>query len=178
MSTRDLVHIALFAALTAALGLFPPLNIPALNVPITAQSLGVMLAGAILGARKGFLSIALFVALVAVGLPLLSGGRGGLGVIQGPSGGFILGYPVAAFVVGWLFQRHTGPLSIPTAILYALLGGVVVLYLMGVPWIAMVGKLPLMKALMGSAAYLPGDTLKAVATAFIAQAVRRAYPTL
>ncbi|MFB2594186.1 biotin transporter BioY [Paracoccus sp. p4-l81] len=179
MTTRDLVHIALFAALTAALGLFPPLTMPVTGVPVTAQSMGVMLAGALVGARRGGLALVLFVALVAVGLPLMAGGRGGLGVLQGPSGGFVLGFPVAAFVIGWLFDRHRGaPVPVGLAIGYLLLGGVAVLYLIGVPWLAMVGGLPFDKALIGSAVYLPGDLLKAVLTALIARAVRRAYPGL
>ena len=81
MSTKDIVYIALFAAVMAVLGLFPPITLPISGVPVTAQSLGPMLAGAILGARRGGLSILLFVALVALGLPLLSGGRGGFGII-------------------------------------------------------------------------------------------------
>ena len=72
MKTRDLVHVALFAAILAALGLMPPLLLPFIPVPITAQTLGVMLAGSILGARKAFLSLVLFHVLVAAGLPLLA----------------------------------------------------------------------------------------------------------
>ena len=75
MKTRDLAYIALFAALTAVLGLVP--TIPIGPVPITVQNLGLMLAGSILGARRGLLSQLLFLVLVAVGLPVL-GGSGGL----------------------------------------------------------------------------------------------------
>ncbi len=96
MKTRDLAHIALFTAMTAALGLLPPLMLPLLGVPITAQSMGPMLAGAILGARRGGLASALFILLVALGFPVLSGGRGGFGILFGPGGGFLLAYPVAA----------------------------------------------------------------------------------
>ena len=74
---RNMTRIALFAALIAALGLIPSLTL-AFGVPITAQSMGVMLAGAILGAKRGALAVLLFMALVALGLPLLAGGRGGL----------------------------------------------------------------------------------------------------
>ncbi|HEX8434993.1 biotin transporter BioY, partial [Archangium sp.] len=88
MKTRDLVHVALFAALVAALGLMPPLMLPFIPVPITAQTLGVMLAGSTLGARKAGLSLLLFQVLVLAGLPLLAGGHGGLAVLPGPTGGF------------------------------------------------------------------------------------------
>lgn len=81
MSTKGIVYIALFAALTAARGSFPPILLPVTGVPITAQSISVMLAGSILGARRGGLAIVLFLILVAVGLPLLAGGKGGIGVV-------------------------------------------------------------------------------------------------
>ena len=96
MKTKDIVYVALFAALTAVLGLFPPITLPVTGVSVTAQSLGPMLAGAILGARRGGLSIVLFLVLVAVGLPLLSGGRGGFGVMIGVTGGFMFGWAISA----------------------------------------------------------------------------------
>jgi biotin transport system substrate-specific component len=102
VKTRDLAYIALFAAITAVLGLLPAVPVPAVPVPITAQTLGVMLAGAVLGARRGGLAILLFLVVVAIGLPVLAGGRGGLSVFAGPSAGFLYAWPVAAFVTGLL----------------------------------------------------------------------------
>src|SRR5665811_955470 len=90
---RDLALIATFAGFIAALGLVPAFYPFGTAVPITTQSLGVMLAGSVIGSRRGFASLALFLALVALGLPLLAGGRGGLGVFVGPSMGFLLAYP-------------------------------------------------------------------------------------
>ena len=107
MSIKDDVHIALFAALTATLGLVPALALSVTGVPITAQSMGAMLAGSVLGARRGALSQLLFLALVAIGLPLLAGGRGGLGVFLGPSAGFLLGWVPAAAGIGFLFERSS-----------------------------------------------------------------------
>ena len=97
MTVKDMVYAALFAALTAALGLLPMVAVPGLPVPIHAQSLGVMLAGGVLGAKRGGLAMLVFMALVAAGLPLLSGGRGGIGIFLGPTGGFALGYIPGAF---------------------------------------------------------------------------------
>jgi len=94
---RNVVYIALFAALIAALGLLPTFFL-ASGIPITAQSLGVMLCGTILGAKRGALAVVLFLVLVAVGLPLLAGGRGGLGVFTTPWAGFLFGFPIAAFL--------------------------------------------------------------------------------
>ena len=83
MNTKDIVYISLFAAIMAALGVFPPLTIPAIGVPITAQSMGVMLAGGILRS-KTWRPFAGFIHGIGcrIGLPLLAGGRGGLGVFR------------------------------------------------------------------------------------------------
>lgn len=117
METRDTVFIATFAAITAALAVFPPMTLPVVGVPITAQSLGAILAGGVLGARRGGLSMILFLILVAIGLPLLSGGRGGFGVFMRPTGGFLLGWVVTAVVVGLLVERLWQRLGYVTAFL-------------------------------------------------------------
>jgi len=94
VKTKDLAYIALFAAITAVLGLVPAIQVG--PVPITAQTLGVMLAGSILGARRGFLSQLLFLVLVAIGLPLLASGTGGLAVFAGPTAGYLISAPISA----------------------------------------------------------------------------------
>jgi biotin transport system substrate-specific component len=174
MTTRDLTHIALFAAVTAALGLLPPLMLPLLGVPITAQSMGPMLAGAVLGARRGGLSMALFILLVALGFPVLSGGRGGLGILLGPGGGFLSAYPAAGYVVGLLCSCASPPLRFLPALGGILIGGIVLLYAAGIPWIAAVAGIGLSKAAVGSAWFLPGDLVKAMLAASVAVTVRRA----
>ena len=179
MSTRDIAYIALFAALTAALGLFPKLAIPvAGGVPITAQTLGVMLAGGILGARRGGLSMLLFLVLVGIGLPLLAGGRGGLGIFFGPSGGFLIGWVIGAFVTGWLVERFWQTLDWPRAALGCLVGGIVAVYTLGVPWLAVTAELSLLQAVAGSAAFIPGDLIKVAIAAAIIVTVKRSYPLI
>ncbi len=178
MTTRDIVLIALFAALMAVLAIFPPLTVPAIGVPITAQSIGPMLAGGIIGARRGGLSMLLFLALVAVGLPLLSGGRGGIGVFAGPTAGFLFGWVAAAIIIGWLTERAYKNLGFATAFSICVLGGVGVLYAIGVPVISLVANIPLWTALTGSAAFIPGDLIKAGVAAAIIVAVRKAYPMI
>jgi biotin transport system substrate-specific component len=178
VNTKDIVYIALFAALTAALGVFPPMVLPLIGVPITAQSMGAMLAGSILGAKRGALSLALFLLLVAVGLPLLAGGRGGFGVFLGPSGGFLLGWILSAFVIGWLFERYWTSLNLWNAILFLAFGGVVVLYAIGILWISIAAKITVLQAAVSSAAFIPGDIVKIVVTAFIALAVKRSFPLI
>lgn len=178
MSTRDVVHIALFAALTATLAVFPPLALPVTGVPITAQSLGPMLAGSIIGARRGLLSQVLFLALVAVGLPLLAGGRGGLGVLLGPSGGYLVGWAPAALVTGWLVQRYWDRLSMVSAAASVFAGGIVVVHAIGNTWVSMVTDLTLLEATIAAAPFLPGDLLKVGTAAAIAVTVRRSYPLM
>jgi biotin transport system substrate-specific component len=178
LTTRDMVHIALFAAIMAALGLLPPIPIGFIPVPITAQSMGVMLAGAILGARRGFLAIVLFLALVAVGLPLLAGGRGGFGVFFGPTAGFMVGWAVGAFVVGYLTERNWRRLSFLRLLAACVTGGILVVYGIGIPWLSVVANLPLPKATAGSITFIPGDLIKAVLATTVAMTVKRTYPVI
>lgn len=178
LDTRDIVHCALFAAVVAALGLLPPIPVGFLPVPITAQSLGVMLAGAMLGAKRGGLALVLFLVLVAAGLPLLSGGRGGFGVFLGPTGGFALGFALGAFVTGWLAGRLPRAGSIPSLFAACTIGGIGAMYALGIPWLAVVAGLPIEKAAAGSLVFIPGDLIKAGIAAFVAATVRRGYPAL
>lgn len=178
MRTKDIAQIALFAAIMVVLGLFPLIEVPIVPAPITSQTLGVALAGSIIGARRGGLSMLLFVVLVAVGLPVLAGGRGGLGVILGPTGGFILAYPLGAFVAGLLTERMWHRYTLWRAILCNFTGAALVLYVIGIPWMSVVSGMPLGKTFVVSAVFLPGDTLKVVLASLAAVAVRRAYPLI
>ncbi|WP_377645404.1 biotin transporter BioY [Oryzobacter terrae] len=176
--TRDVALVATFAGLIGALGLIPAFSPFGFPVPVTIQTLGVMLAGAVLGARRGAAAVLLFLALVAAGLPLLSGGRGGLGVFAGPSAGYLIGFPIAAFLIGYLVHRFGTPYRLVFALPSIVFGGIVVLYAIGIPVSAWRAELSLPAAIAGSAWFLVGDWIKAVVAAFVAQAVHRAYPGL
>jgi biotin transport system substrate-specific component len=178
MRIQDIVYVSLFAALTAALGLVPPIPVPVLPVPITAQALGPMLAGSILGSRRGGLSQVLFLVLVAMGLPLLSGGRGGLGVFAGPSAGYLIGFAAASVAVGWATERAWNRLTLLRALGINLIAGVLVIHACGVPVLAAVSGLGFANAIWGSAVFLPGDCLKALMAALIAVFVKRGYPLI
>lgn len=178
LSARDTAMVAVFAGVVAALGVVPPIAVTGSAVPITAQSMGVMLAGAILGARRGFWSLLLFVALVTVGLPLLAGGVGGLGVYATGRAGFLLGFPFAAYAVGWLAERTASPYRLIPGLAGNVVGGILVLYAFGTLGLATVGRLGLSEALVGLLLYLPGDLMKAVVAALIARGVHAAYPGL
>lgn len=175
---RNAALIAVFVGFVAALGLVPAFQPPGFAVPITAQSLGVMLAGAILGGRRGFAVLAVFLALVAVGLPLLAGGRGGLGVFMTPSAGFLFAYPVAAFVVGWLTERGGAPYRLSWGIAANVIGGIVVLYLAGIAGIAAIAGISVGAAAVSTWIFVPGDLAKAVIAALVARGVHAAYPGL
>jgi len=177
-SAAGLAMTATFVGVIAAMGLVPAFQVPGFGVPITIQSMGVMLAGAVLGRWRGAAAVAIFLILVAVGLPLLSGGRGGLGVFFRPSVGFLLGFPVAAFVIGWLSERLNTSHSLPRGILVNILGGIVVLYAFGTVGVALVSHISLGKALIANWIFIPGDLVKAVVAALIARGVHQALPGL
>ena len=178
--TRNTVYVAVFAAMIAAMGLVPPITLGVIPVPITLQTLGVMLAGAMLGPWRGALASLIVVVLSVAGLPLLAGGRGGLGVLLGPTGGYLVGWFFGSLVIGalfkyWVIRLQSKPLQLVAGVVSTILGGIVVIYLFGVPWTAVVTGLDLKTSLVGSFAFLPGDLLKAVVATLVALTVHRSY---
>jgi biotin transport system substrate-specific component len=173
---RDLALIAVFAAFIAALGQIPAFQPIAAVSPITAQTLGVMLAGSVLGARRGALAVVTFLVLVAAGLPLLSGGRGGPEVFVGKSAGFLLGWVLGAFVTGYLVQHRPARGLLGWLLLANVVGGIGAIYALGVPGMALIGGLPILKATVLSAVYLPGDLIKVAVASVVTAGVLRGYP--
>ena len=181
---RAAVFTALFAALFAVLS---SIAIPVGPVPVTLQTFGAMIAGGLLGARYGFASVLLAVALAAAGLPIFHG-KGGLAYVLGPTGGYIFSFPFAAWLVGWasdrLFRSRVRPFRLPPSRLLMLLAamlafGVAVPYLVGVPWLAYRADMSLAEAVAaGLAPFLPGDAAKAVAAALVVAALRPHMPKL
>ena len=173
MQTRSLVLIALFTAIIVVLGLIPPIMLTFIPVPIHAQSLGVLLAGVVLGARGGALSVLLLMTLVAIGLPVLSGGRGGLAVFAGPTAGYLVGFLPAAFVTDWIAdrvaRRTNSGWGAFAGFFAAATVGVVIDHAFGVAWlIAYVGLSP-RDAVIGDLVFVPGDLIKAGIAAYIGQ---------
>ncbi len=169
---RELARVAIFAALIIALGMVT-IPIPG-GVPITAQTLGVMLAGAVLGPRLAPLSVLLVLVLAAVGLPVLAGGRGGLGVFVGPTAGYLLGWLLGVIIIGLIVR--SGRTSWWRVALGVAVGGILVVYVCGVPVTALVLGLDLAPTALASLVFLPGDLLKAAAATALVLALRRAYP--
>lgn len=171
-ASATLGRVAVFAALIIVLGTVV-VPLPA-GVPITGQTLGVMLAGLVLGPRIAPWSIALVLALAAVGLPVLAGGRGGLGVFVGPTVGYMIGWIAGVVVIGLLLR--TGRFTWWRAAVAALVGGVLVVYAFGIPVQALVTGVPLDLTALSSLAFLPGDLIKVTAATLVVVALRRAYP--
>ena len=178
LTARDLAQIAVFAALIVALGLPGQLNIGTSGVPITLQSMGVMLAGAILGARKGCLSVLVVIALSMAGLPILAGGRSGLTAIVSPTAGYLIGWIPAVIVIGLLTRALMPRYNVIAGIGINIIGGLVVLYTFGVVGLIWRAELSLNAAIATNFLYLPGDLIKAVVTAVVAAQVHRSYPGL
>lgn len=133
--------------------------LPFTPVPITGQTFAVLLVGAALGSRRGAASLALYLLQGSLGLPVFAGGKSGLITLLGPTGGYLVGFVVAAFLVGYLAERGLDRRWFTA--LPAFLAGEIVIYLFGLPWLAtFVG---LEKALLGGLwPFLPGDFIKAL----------------
>lgn len=170
MQTRSLVLIALFTAIIVVLGLIPPIMLGFLPVPIHAQSLGVLLAGIVLGAREGALSVLLLIVLVAIGLPVLSGGRGGLAVFVSPTAGYLIGFLPAAYITGWLAaivsKKAISNWGMLIGYFCAATVGVLLTHAFGVAWLVFYVGLSLRDAFIGDLIFVPGDLLKAVIAAY------------
>jgi biotin transport system substrate-specific component len=155
---------SLFAAMTAV-GAY--ISIPVGPVPITLQVLFVFLAGIMLGSKWGTISMLVYVLLGIVGLPVFAGGASGLGVVLGPTGGYIIGFIVAAFVIGTLAERK-GTSSIQLNAAFMLIG-LVIIYAIGVTQLKFVAQLSFTQAIaLGMLPFLIGDFLKIAIASYIA----------
>ncbi|WP_304969755.1 biotin transporter BioY [Romboutsia ilealis] len=118
LKTNELIICSLFASLTAIL---TQISIPLPMVPLTMQIFAVTLCGLVLGKRLGFISQIIYVLLGAIGLPVFSKFGGGIGIILGPTGGFILSFPIVAFVVGYFCEKFKSTIGIMLGMIFSLL---------------------------------------------------------
>lgn len=177
--STDLALISGFAALIAVCAILPAIKVGA-PVPITLQTFGVLLAGAVLGAKRGLLAVLLYLAVGLAGLPVFSGGVGGPSVLQGPSVGYLLAFPFAAALCGFLVERlpRTRLASVPVVFAAGLFSSAVFIHTLGIA--GMVWRIPTTwsHAWQLDVIYWPGDVVKNVAMALVATAVHRAFPDL
>ncbi len=161
--TKRIILGALFAALTAVCS---QIVIPLPMVPINLALFAVHLAGAVLGARAGFFSMTAYVVLGALGAPVFSGFMGGLGYLFGKTGGYIIGYIICAFVVGYFAQKYT--FDFKHLCVYMTVG-LLLCYIFGTIWFMVIVKCDLASALMWCVIpFLPGDAVKIALAAFLA----------
>lgn len=164
---RLVVLASLMAALTAV-GAY--IHVPIGPVPIVLSSLFVLLAGLLLGSRWGLASMGLYLLVGAIGIPVFSGGRGGFAHFFGPTGGYLFGYVLASWVVGFISERSHGFIIMD---IFAVVVGSLVIYGLGVPWLKMVTQMSWPRALMvGAIPFLIGDAVKASVAIILARAVR------
>ncbi|GAE88575.1 biotin transporter BioY [Acetivibrio straminisolvens] len=155
---RDMMYAAIFTGLMAVLG-WISITLPILPAPITGQTLGVMLAGAILTPKQAGLSMATYIALGAAGLPVFQKGGAGIAYLTGPTGGFIIGFLVGAIVISLLKGNGKNPLRTGLA---CIVGGILAVYAIGIPWLCfeMTGSLFSLPQAVSTLAFIPGDIIK------------------
>ena len=161
MKIHDLTQIAIGAALLASIG---SIAIPIGPVPITLQMLGIMTIASILGAKIGSLAVVVYLLLGLIGLPVLSG-SGGLAPFVGPTVGYLLAFPLAAYLIGWLSERHR---SFPAIVGYNVLIGLGLVYVLGSLGLQAVFGMTFIDALKVNVPFIIGDLIKAVLAAAIA----------
>lgn len=166
-SLRWMVYCALMAAFIAV-GAY--LAIPIGPVPIVLQNLFVLLAGLVLGSRWGTTSVLIYLLAGLCGLPVFAGGGSGPARFVGPTGGYLVGFVSAAFVVGWITERFGRKNSVQVA---AMIAGSLLVYAFGVPWLAAVAHISIGNALVaGMYPFLIGDAIKIAAAIPIARTIR------
>lgn len=159
------VYSSLMAALIAV-GAF--IAVPVGPVPIVLQNMFVMLAGLLLGSRWGVASVGLYLLAGICGLPVFSGGGAGLGHFFGPTGGYLIGYLPAVFLIGLTSDKTTSMLFRGGA----LIAGAALVYLFGVSWLKIATGMSASKAMaLGMFPFLIGDAIKIVSALFIAKAL-------
>jgi biotin transport system substrate-specific component len=176
--TTDVALVAAFAAVIAATALLPDIR-TGVGVPFSLQTFAVLLAGACLGPLRGFLAVALYLAGGAMGLPIFSGGAAGAGHFTGVTGGYLVAFPLAAALCGFLVQRNRRRATDFTLVFTAgLLSSFVFIHTLGPLNLAWRADLGVKEAFLYDTQFFPGDILKNLVMALVATSVHRAFPGL
>lgn len=177
---QSLALISVFAALIAASAIVPGIPVGGFGVPITLQTLAIMVTGLVLGGSRAAAAVALYLLLGFAGLPIFSGGRAGLAVLAGGSAGYIVGFLLAALLVGIAAEQIIRRLPAKRRGLWFFLAAVVVTviasHLLGVLGMMVNLKLSWQAALTSDLIFYPGDILKDALASAAAVATHRAFP--
>lgn len=176
----DLALVATFAAFLAVCAIIP--GIPTgTGVPVTLQTFGVVLAGLVLGWRRGTLAVLLYLAVGLAGVPVFSGGASGLAVLAGPSAGYLVAFPLAAALAGWLAgaaRTATGQARYLVLVASGVIGTALTIHPAGIVGMARYFHVDVSEAFGWGAVYFPGDVVKNLLAAGVATAVFAHYPDL
>jgi biotin transport system substrate-specific component len=168
---RSVVYASMFGALTA-IGAY--ISLPLFPVPLTLQTMFTILAGLLLGGPLAALSQVVYVLLGVIGLPVFAGGKAGLGVLFGPTGGYLFGFVLGAYVIGTL--AHAKKQAGPAWLFVSIVAGHIVIYGLGVAQLSLVAHLSVVKAVMvGVIPFLPGDALKAAASILVSLKIAKQW---
>jgi biotin transport system substrate-specific component len=158
MKITQISRISLFAAiLSISVYLFPPILLPIVNVPFTLQTLFIILIGYLLKPSEAFLSVFIYIMMGAIGLPVYSLGRSGFSVLLGPSGGFLMLFPLVSLGISLLKSKNKNKTF---DLLLGFMIGIVALYLLATIWLSIQTTLSYGKALLALLPFVPGDILK------------------
>ncbi|KRM97084.1 BioY protein [Liquorilactobacillus aquaticus DSM 21051] len=166
MRVRTVTQVALMTSILIILGLIPAIPLGYIPVPIVLQDLGIILAGALLGSRKGCLAVLMLLTLVALGCPFLPGGRGGFLTFIGPSGGFLISYLFCPLLIGKGLKIFNDE-KILVDFLTIWFVGVAFINFCGAVGLTLLIGMPFPKAILTVLVFVPGDTIKAIAALFI-----------
>lgn len=167
-SIRGMIYASMFGAMTA-IGAW--IIIPLPLIPITLQTLFLSLAAALLGGYLGALSQIIYISLGIIGLPVFAGGKAGFGVLMGPTGGYLVGFILGAYIMGTLIEKKERPGF--AWIAGSMFTGLLVIYALGVAQLMMVAKLSVEKAVaVGFIPIFPGELIKMPLAAFITLKLR------
>jgi len=175
-STYHLVTVAMFAAVIAVAS-WISIPLPFTPVPVNLGTLAVMVTGALLGKKYGVISVITYILLGAVGLPVFAGFTGGLGHIVGPTGGYIVGYAVSAFLTGLLIEVFCKEKLTWQGVAAAGFIGTASCYALGTIWFMMLTNTGIAGAMtMCVIPFLPGDAVKLICAVLVTLSLRPRLP--
>ena len=174
MHTKTLTRMGLLLAVLIGLAFAPPITVGFLGVPIVLQNMGVMLVAMLLPTRPATITIGMLLALAALGLPVLTGGRGGIAVFMGPTAGFMYGWlltPLAYAGITHFLKRDFWL----TKAIGMTFGGVLLTELLGALWLTATTSIGFVPAILSVLIYIPGDLLKMALTVLFRRCARTEF---